>query len=517
MASTNWIEFEGRKFGIRPGEKALDAMLRQGAPISFSCRQGACRACMLQAVSGDPGIAAVQTLPPDYRERGFFLPCMATDVDSVVAQRPDLSQCVQEATVAGKTYAAPDIVVLQLEPATEIEWQPGQVINLMNDNDDVRSYSLVSGKEDYYLELHVRIYPDGAVSGWVGGLSVGDTVRFQGPSGDFVYREEMADSPLLLIGTGTGGGVLTGLVRHALAKGHRGPVHLYLGGRTAEDLYLSGHVADFPADRVSVMQIASREAVGGQPAARVAELAFDRHPDVTQTHVFLCGNPDMIENARIRAMRNGADLGRVHADSFDPPGLYQTNENEKLASIKPDPEMWEALGEGRILSEILTEFYTALFEDPRLAPFFQRTTRQRAIDKQFSFLQDLFSGTKMFFGEKPFNSHHWMVISDELFDYRERMFFDVVRKYGIEERFIHRWAAIHEMFRREIVKSAPRGILHEGKEVNLEGYSHEKMDVGSVCDGCHGEIFPGETVLMHTRTGEIFCSACEGQGAAHAA
>ncbi|PID36358.1 MAG: hypothetical protein CR993_05850, partial [Rhodobacterales bacterium] len=438
MTSENWIEFEGRKYNLKEGEKALDAMLRQGAPISFSCRQGTCRSCMLQALSGDPGAAAVSTLPPDYRDRGFFLPCMATDVDSVVAQRPDLSQCVQEATVADKTYTAPDIVILRLEPATEIQWQPGQVISLMNANDDVRSYSLVSGKDDYFMELHIRIYPEGAVSSWVDSLSVGDAVRFQGPTGEFIYDDSMADRPLLLIGTGTGGGVLTGLVKQALAKGHRGPIHLYHGGRTAGDLYLSEHLADFPADRVTITQAASREAVGEQPPARVAELAFDQYPDLTETHIFLCGNPDMIENARVHAMGNGADLTRLHADSFNPPGLYQTNEDEKLASIKPDPEMWQALGEGRILSEILTEFYTGLFEDPRLAPFFQRTTKQRAIDKQFSFLQDLFCGTKLFFGEKPFNSHHWMVISDELFDYRERMFFDVVRKYGIEERFIHR-------------------------------------------------------------------------------
>ncbi len=517
MSSGNWIEFEGRKYVVAPGERALDAMLRQGAPVNFSCRKGTCRSCMLQAVSGDPGVAATKNLPQEYRDLGFFLSCMAEQVDHLVAQRPDLSQCAQEAVVVDKINAAPDIVILRLEPATEFTWQPGQTIGLMNSNDDVRIYSLVSGKVDYFLELHIRIYKEGAISGWVDQLSPGDNLRFQGPTGGFFYSDQMADRPLLLIGTGTGGGVLTGLAKDALAKGHRGPIHLYLGGRTSDDLYLSDHLKELPSDRVSVVQCASREGVTDRPAQRITEVAFNNHSDLTETEIFLCGNPDMIETARVEAMRRGANLDRLHSDPFEPPEPYKTTENQKIASIKPDPEMWEALGQGEKLTEILTEFYTALFEDPRLSPFFHRTTKQRAIEKQYSFLQDLFHGTRLFFGEKPFNSHHWMVISDELFNYRERMFFNVVRRHGIAEHLIHRWAAIHEMFRREIVKSAPRGILHNGKEVNLEGYSHETLDIGSVCDGCHEEVMQGDTVLMHIRTGEIFCERCEGKQRVQAA
>ena len=517
MASGNWIEFEGRKYVVAPGEPALDAMLRQGAPVTFSCRKGSCRSCMLHAVSGDPGTAATEKLPSEYRELGLFLPCCATDVGQVVAELPDLSLCVQEATIAAKTHAAPDILVLQLEPAIEFDWQPGQTIGLMNANDDVRSYSLVSRKEDYFLEVHIRVYPQGAVSGWANGLSVGDTVSFQAPTGDFVYHQEMADRPLLLIGTGSGGGVLAGLVRDALARGHRGPIQLFLGGRTADDLYLGDRLADLPSDRVTIVQAASREAMGDQPAARVADLAFDRLDALAGTEIFLCGNPDMIETARVRAMRNGAEIDRIHTDPFDRPELYMTTETQKLASIEPDPDLWAALGQGETLTEILTEFYTAVYEDPRLEPFFHRVTKQRAIEKQYNFLQDLFLGTKQYFGEKPFNAHHWMVISNELFDYRERLFFSVVRRHGIPEHHIHRWASIHEMFRREIVKNAPRGIMRNGQEVSLEGYSHETMDVGAVCDGCYEEVHAGETVLMHTRTGEVFCKTCEGQQRVQAA
>ena len=511
MAAGNWISFEGRKYVVAPGERALDAMLRQGAPVKFSCRKGTCRSCMLQAASGDPGPEAVERLPQDLRELGFFLPCCATNVDQVDAKTPDLSLCTHEAVLSEKTFAAPDILVLKFELVNDTPWQAGQLIGLMNDAGDVRSYSIVSLKNDYLLEIHVRIYKDGKVSSWAADvLKTGQTVRFQGPSGDFIYNAtNMADRPLVLVGTGTGAGVLFGLVRQALADGHMAPIHLYLGGRKAQDLYLGDRLNLLPADKVTIVQAASREDVGGQPARRITDVAFDEQKDLTESNLFICGAPDMVETARVRAMAAGASLDRIYADPFDAPEPYKTNEVAKLTSLKPDLELWEALGKGQKLSVILNEFYTAVYEDPQLAPFFHRVTKQRAVEKQYNFLQDILSGTKLYFGEKPFNAHHWMVISNELFDYRERLFFNVVRRYGISEKLIHRWSAIHELFRRDIVKSAARGILRDGEEVHLEGFTREKMDIASVCDGCMEEINAGDEVLMHSRTGEVFCVKCE--------
>jgi ferredoxin len=193
MSSGNWIKFEGQKYIVGPGERALDAMLRQGAPVTFSCRKGTCRSCMMQAVSGEPGAAAQEPLPQEWRDLGLFLPCCATDVNRVEAKRPDLSLCVQEAVVAETIQAAPDILRLRLEPLNELDWTPGQVIGLMNPSGAARSYSIVSCKDDYYIEINLRLHRHGVVSGWAKGLSVGDSVRFQGPTGNVVWREDLAE------------------------------------------------------------------------------------------------------------------------------------------------------------------------------------------------------------------------------------------------------------------------------------------------------------------------------------
>ncbi|MBD3680188.1 MAG: 2Fe-2S iron-sulfur cluster binding domain-containing protein [Rhodobacteraceae bacterium] len=512
----NWIRYDGETYWVAPGERALDVMLRRGAPVSFSCRKGACASCMLQAVSGDPGEKAKERLSPEYQELGFFLPCCAEDISEVEAVLPDLSQCTFTASVSEKVQLAPTLIRLRLEPLTEVDWLPGQTIGLMNPDGATRRYSVVSLKaDDYFLDVDLRIYPDGAVSGWVArDLKPGDEVRFQAPQGGFIYDEALNDTPLLMIGTGSGGGALLGLARDAVAKGHTGPIYLYHGAGKAEDLYLGDLIPDSLRDRITFVTAASQEPVGDQPAARVTELAFAAGHDLSKVALFLCGGPDMVEDARIRAVTAGIPYDRIHCDPFDSPVPYQPRDAEKIRQIQPDAELWEALENGEKLTRMLHEFYTVVYDDPRLAPFFHRVTKQRAIEKQYNFLQDLIHGTKLYFGEKPFNSHHWMVISDELFEYRENLFMEIARRHEIPEELLHRWAAIHEIFRREIVKSAPRGVIRNGQEIDLEGFVHEKVEVATVCDGCVGEIPAGSTVRMHRRTGEIFCSSCDNAAAA---
>jgi hypothetical protein len=149
-----------------------------------------------------------------------------------------------------------------------------------------------------------------------------------------------------------------------------------------------------------------------------------------------------------------------------------------------------------------------VFNDPRLAPFFHKVTKQRLIEKQFAFTRDLLLGKKDYFGERPFNSHHWMIISDALFDYREEVFFEVVRAHGLPEKFVRVWAGLNERFRREIVKSTERGQIIEGKEHYRNAKIREVITVDTLCDGCSCEINAGETVLFLQRTGEVFCEAC---------
>lgn len=174
----------------------------------------------------------------------------------------------------------------------------------------------------------------------------------------------------------------------------------------------------------------------------------------------------------------------------------------------PDPEMWEALGEGYVLSEILDDFYNRAFSDDRLEPFFHGVTQQRAREKQYLFLRQIFTGEKVYFGDRPKNAHHWMVISDELFDYREALMMDCLRRHGLPDNLIERWRNMENSFRADIVKDTPWKRKFGDLELPVDGYDEVALDVGSVCDGCGGEVNAGVTVRYHLRLGTLYCPEC---------
>lgn len=179
--------------------------------------------------------------------------------------------------------------------------------------------------------------------------------------------------------------------------------------------------------------------------------------------------------------------------------------------LAPNPELWEALGRGPGLRALLERFYARVFEDERLAPFFHGVTRERVIDKQYSFLADIFTGERMYFGDRPRNAHHWMVISDELFDYRERLFERVLRETDLPEHLVRAWLGVHQVFRKQIVKAAPVPRRMAGVEMPLGGWAKDTLLAGGLCDKCGGELPEGTPIVYHRRLGTTHCLPC-GEG-----
>lgn len=175
---------------------------------------------------------------------------------------------------------------------------------------------------------------------------------------------------------------------------------------------------------------------------------------------------------------------------------------------EPDLELWQALGEGALMSKILEDFYSQVFEDERLAPFFHGVTQRRAMEKQFLFLRQQITGEKVYFGDRPRNAHHWMVISNELFDYREGLMVECLRRHGLAEPMVKRWVAIENRFRTDIVKDEPWKRKMGDVELPLDGYEETVLDIGSLCDGCGAEVEAGVSVRYHLRLGSIYCPGC---------
>ena len=175
---------------------------------------------------------------------------------------------------------------------------------------------------------------------------------------------------------------------------------------------------------------------------------------------------------------------------------------------QPDLELWKALGEGELLLDILTHFYNQVYHDPRLSPFFEKTTKDRAIGKQYNFLQEIMTGEKVFFGSYPRSAHHWMIIDDELFDYRNDLLEKSMVHHDLGEKWRKRWRALDEHYKLMIVKSRKWPNIIGDVIVPVGKFETMTAEMDMVCDRCFEEIPAGSPVRYHQDEAQIYCQKC---------
>lgn len=185
-----------------------------------------------------------------------------------------------------------------------------------------------------------------------------------------------------------------------------------------------------------------------------------------------------------------------------------TQIGKERAFPAPDAEMWTALEQGALMTKILTTFYTWVFADNVLKPYFANVTQQRIIEKVYSFHYQMFTGEKVFFGERPKNAHHWMVISDDIFAHRQHLMAKALRQHGLAEHLVARWLSYEERYQSDIIKEKPTNKVLFGEEVSYEGFESLVMEFSSLCDSCESEVNVGDTVRYHTRMGTVYCAKC---------
>ncbi len=504
----NHIKYNTHSYSCKADESILDMFLRNGIDIPFSCKNGICQSCLMRSVSGKVPEIASKGLKDNLVQKNYFKACTCIPCEDMEVSDPLNTDLLTTALIAKKEWVASDVCRFLIEPAKTMDYHSGQFINIHNKNGETRSYSLSSvPTDDYYLEIYVKKVSGGVFSQWMcDTLSENDDIEIQGANGDCIYSHQ--PQPLLLIGTGTGISPLYGIAREALLSGHDKPIYLYHGSRESEGLFLDKKLRALETQHPHFHYtacVSGAEQSSDSVKGRANDIALAEHSDLTDWTIFLCGQPDMVKNTQIDAIKRGADPKHINADPF---WVVDYEKTDRRYYPEPDLEMWAALGEGVLLNKILHDFYDRIYDDPQLSSFFEGTTKQRSIEKQYSFTYQVFTGENVFFGDRPRNAHHWMVITNEMFDYRQTIMAECQRAHGLPEKFIKRWFAMEDEYRAEMVKDKPWNLIKFGKEMPPEGFEELTMDATTLCDNCQAEVNIGDVVRYHTRLGKIYCKHC---------
>src|SRR5258708_6083619 len=150
-----------------------------------------------------------------------------------------------------------------------------------------RSYSVASPPDgSAEIELTVELLPDGEVSGFLHEeVMIGDTLEVRGPIGGwFVWRGE---SPVVLVGGGSGVVPLMAMLRLARRTGRSDLVRLVVSARSPDDLY---YAAELPGPETTIVYTRSAPPSSPRPVGRLnpSELRAPLAPDPPP---YGCGTP----------------------------------------------------------------------------------------------------------------------------------------------------------------------------------------------------------------------------------
>jgi len=298
-------------FVAEADETILNAALRHGVMLPYGCGDGACGACRGKVVSGEVvhGSVPSHVLSDQERAAGGALLCCAkaqSDLEIEARELPAQRLAVKTlpARVHKLTLAAPDVMLIELKlpPGEQLQFLPGQYIEILLKGGARRAFSLANAPGDgSCLQLHVRHFPGGLFTDQVfTTMKERDILRLSGPHGSFFLRQDSA-KPMLLIAGGTGLAPIKAIVEHAIGERSARPMVVYWGGRTLADLYLLPLVQQWQAAGIRVVPVLSEPAASDHWAGRcgfVHAAAMADYPDLSGHQVYVCGSGPMVAAAR---------------------------------------------------------------------------------------------------------------------------------------------------------------------------------------------------------------------------
>jgi CDP-4-dehydro-6-deoxyglucose reductase len=301
------IKPSNHSFTAETDETILEAGLRHGYTMPYSCRDGVCGACKGKILQGEVDYGTYQAFALSDAEKaaGEALFCKAKPRSDLVIESHEVSR-VQDIPV--KTLptriqkmerVAPDVMVLYLKlPANErLQFLAGQYIDILMKDGPARSFSLANAPhDDEFLQLHIRQIPGGSFSHHVfNEMKERDILRFKGPLGMFYLRED-SDKPIIFVASGTGFAPVKAIIEHALHIGIKRAIHLYWGARKQSDFYMLDKVKEWESYGVAFIPVVSDEDWQGRTGF-VHQAVLDDFSDLSGHQVYACGAPIVVEAA----------------------------------------------------------------------------------------------------------------------------------------------------------------------------------------------------------------------------
>jgi len=311
MSFITTIQPSGHKFSVEENETVLEAALKQGITLPYSCRDGVCGVCKGKVLQGEINYGKHQasTLSDAEKDAGMALFCCAKPKSDLVIECREVSTLndipikILPTRIHKLVKLAEDVMIIYLKlPASErLQFLAGQYVDILQKTGNPRSFSLANAPhDDELLELHVRNISGGSFTHHVfNEMKERDILRIKGPLGTFFLRED-SDKPIIFVASGTGFAPIKSIIEHALHIGIKRTMHFYWGARKLADLYMLEKARKWETSGIKFTPVLSEALSTDNWKGRtgfVHSAVMEDYPDLSAYQVYACGAPVVVEAA----------------------------------------------------------------------------------------------------------------------------------------------------------------------------------------------------------------------------
>jgi CDP-4-dehydro-6-deoxyglucose reductase len=322
MSAHVTIQPSGHEFYVDGNDTLLEAALRNGVSLSYGCSNGNCGECKARVVSGEVKKVHAHdyVLKQAEKDAGVILLCAYAPVNDVVieanvAEARDIP--VQQITARVKSVEVfnPQMAALHiLAPRSQrLRYLGGQSIEIGVNGVSGR-YAIASCPcDDRHIEVQIPRRPgDAFAEALFTTLKTNDTVKLEGPFGEFVLDED-SPRPVIFLAFGAGFAPIKSLIQHAMS----------LELAESMDLHWLADAAGHYQDNLCRAWTDALDNFNYVPHAQsddldavLADIVLD-YPDLHRFDVYAAGTAAQLDQARAHFVRHGLPEARWFAGAID--------------------------------------------------------------------------------------------------------------------------------------------------------------------------------------------------------
>lgn len=231
-------------------------------------------------------------------------------------------------TFAKSTHIAPNVLHVYLKPEKPLEYSPGQFVTLHFFNSDThkdqrRSYSIANPpNSSEYIEFAISYQPQGIASEAIFHMKPGEEVEVSGPAGRLVLLQEHPER-YVLVATGTGVTPYRAMLNQIKSITNNSIKVLVLFGiRNEQECLYQDEFDQFAKENnnFNIEYFYSRELPSldaGNIHKGYVQNGFENYNLNPETDmIYLCGNPNMIDQAYAKLQELGFNAKSVRREKY---------------------------------------------------------------------------------------------------------------------------------------------------------------------------------------------------------